>query len=130
MARMKPSEPSLSLHPGTAHSAARSLPPRPDVSGLSAEEAAARKAARDQRDAQVRGVSSVAEMREAIRAASAALPEVHEIARIGPQKTAAFRERARAGLPFIMSCSKGGKVRLPFIIGSVVFGFDSESGSV
>lgn len=100
---MKPSEPSPSLHPGTAHPAARSLPPRPDVSGLSAEEAAARKAARDQRDAQVRGVRSVAEMREAIRAASAVLPAVHEIARIGPQKTAAFRERARAGLPFIMT---------------------------
>jgi hypothetical protein len=100
---MKPSAPSPSLHPGTAHPAARSLPPRPDVSGLSAEEAAARKAARDRRDAQVRGVSSVAEMREAIRAASAVLPVVHEIARIGPQKTAAFRERARAGLPFIMT---------------------------
>lgn len=64
---------------------------------------AARKQARDQRDAQIRGVASVAGMRQAIREASAVLPAVQAIPRIGPQKTAAFRERARAGLPFIMT---------------------------
>lgn len=100
---MKQPKPFLSHAPEPAHSAARALPPRPDFIGLSAEEVAARKAARDLRDAQVRGVASVAEMRQAIREASAVLPTVREIVRIGPQKTAAFRERARAGLPFIMT---------------------------
>lgn len=89
--------------PESAPSKTRRLPPRADLTGLSVEEAAARKQARDQRDAQIRGVASVDGMRQAIREASAVQPAVQAIPRIGPQKTAAFRERARAGLPFIMT---------------------------
>ncbi|QDD66871.1 cupin-like domain-containing protein [Herbaspirillum seropedicae] len=82
---------------------ARPPPPRPDLAKLSQEQAAARKLARDQRDARIRGVASVAEMRQAIRAASAGLPALAAIPRTGPLKTAAFRQRAAAGLPFLMS---------------------------
>ncbi len=82
---------------------ARTLPPRPDLATLDREQAAARKLARDQRDARIRGVGSVAEMRQAIREASAGLPALAAIPRTGPLKTAAFRQRAAAGLPFLMS---------------------------
>ena len=47
------------------------LPPRII---LSPEEMAAKKQALEQRDAQIRGVSSIHEMREAIKQASRALP--------------------------------------------------------
>ncbi|MCI1005463.1 cupin-like domain-containing protein [Herbaspirillum sp. C7C8] len=100
---MSQPDPVSSLPAPSARTAARALPPRPDLLPMSPEEAAAREAARDRRDAQVRGVASVQEMRQAIRQASAVLPAVHEIPRLGPQKTAAFRARARAGLPFIMT---------------------------
>lgn len=78
------------------------LPPRPQVAALSPAEIAARKQEKDRRDAAIRGVSSMAAMRDAIREASCALPVVREIERLGPLKTAAFRARAAAGLPFIM----------------------------
>lgn len=63
----------------------------------------ARKQARDQRDAQVRGVTSVQAMREAIRQAAQALPTIAAVPRTGKISAKAFRARAGAGLPFLVS---------------------------
>jgi hypothetical protein len=77
------------------------LPPR--VLALETpDEAAAKKLAREQRDAQVRGVSSIQEMREAIKQASRALPCITEVPRIRLLDAAAFRARAMQGLPFLI----------------------------
>lgn len=72
----------------------RSLP-------ASAAEAAARKQAREEKDAAIRGVASVAQMRQAIRVASATLPEMTAIPRLGVLNAAGFRQQARAGRPFL-----------------------------
>jgi hypothetical protein len=63
----------------------------------------ARKLAREQRDAQVRGVSTIAAMREAVKAASASLPVLNQVPQIARPTPAGFREHARAGQPFLMS---------------------------
>jgi hypothetical protein len=67
------------------------------------EDAAARQLAREQRDAQVRGVESIHEMREAIRHAARALPPMMEVPRVGKLDGAAFRARAMEGLPFVVT---------------------------
>lgn len=74
------------------------LPPR-----LAPEEVAARKQARDARDAQIRGVSSIHEMREAIKRVSRTLPEITEVPRFGALDAAAFRAQAAKGLPFLIT---------------------------
>jgi hypothetical protein len=66
------------------------------------QQAAANKLAREQRDAQVRGVSSIHEMREAIKHASRALPHLGAVPRVGGLDAAAFRQRAAQGLPFLV----------------------------
>lgn len=63
---------------------------------------AARAAARERRDAEVRGVSSMQEMRDAIRAAARALPSIDAVPRVRPMGATAFRARAREGLPFLI----------------------------
>jgi len=73
------------------------LPPR-----LSPEEIAARKQARDARDAQVRGVPSIDWMRAAIKRTSRELPPITEVPRAGALNAAAFRARAAQGLPFLV----------------------------
>jgi hypothetical protein len=78
------------------------LPPLPP-SELSHEEAAARKHARERRDALVRGVTSIQEMREAIRRAGRDLPPVSAVPRTGMLSAAAFRARAEQGLPFVIT---------------------------
>jgi hypothetical protein len=78
------------------------LPPRL-ASHASAEEAAARKQAREHRDAEVRGVSSIAAMREAIRRVARALPAVTAVPRTGVLDGAQFRARAAQGLPFLIT---------------------------
>jgi hypothetical protein len=75
----------------------RRLPPRP---GAAAQDKAA---AREQRDAQVRGVVSIDAMRKAIVDAARALPVIAEVPRTGPLDAAAFRARAAQGLPFLMT---------------------------
>jgi hypothetical protein len=60
-------------------------------------------AAREQKAAQVRGVESIHWMREAIRDAARALPRIAEVPRAGKLDGAAFRARAAAGLPFLLS---------------------------
>jgi hypothetical protein len=78
------------------------LPPRP-APAHSPQEAAARKQAREVKDAQVRGVESIAAMRDAIRLAARALPAITVVPRVGPMSSAAFRARAAEGLPFLIT---------------------------
>ena len=78
------------------------LPPRPRIP-LSPEEAAARKQAREEKDAQVRGVRSIEEMRQAIRRAARDLPAITAVPRIRALDAAAFRARAEEGLPFVVT---------------------------
>lgn len=75
------------------------LPPR---ILLTPEEAAAKKHALEQRDAQIRGVSSIDAMRAAIKQASRALPAITEVPRVKLRDAAAFRTRALRGLPFLV----------------------------
>ncbi len=78
------------------------LPPLPTVASTP-EEAAARKLAQEQRDAAVRGVASIAAMREAVKAHARGLPLLSEIPRIKRLDAQAFEARARQGLPFVMT---------------------------
>lgn len=73
---------------------ARRLPPRLDLQPA---------AVREQKAAQVRGVASIQAMREAIRAASRALPVIREAPRVGRLDNAGFRARAAEGLPFLIA---------------------------
>jgi hypothetical protein len=77
------------------------LPPRIFVD--TPEEALARKRAREQKDAQVRGVESIDEMRRAIRRVSRDLPAMTEVPRLGRLDAPAFRARAAQGLPFLIT---------------------------
>jgi hypothetical protein len=81
----------------------RTLPPLPSSASTSEEEAAARQQARERRDAQVRGVTSIEEMREAIKRAGRGLPGISEVPRIRMPGAAAFRARAEQGLPFMIT---------------------------
>ena len=83
--------------------AAPRLPPLPPAAPATPEEAAARKLAREQKDARVRGVASIADMREAIKQAARSLPAMAEVPRVKRLDAAGFRARARQGLPFIMT---------------------------
>ena len=74
------------------------LPPLP-----APEDAVAKKQAREQRDALVRGVTSIQDMREAIRRAARALPAIAEVPRVDRLDAAAFRARAMQGLPFLIT---------------------------
>ncbi|TFW16248.1 cupin-like domain-containing protein [Duganella callida] len=75
------------------------LPPR---IVLSPEAAAAKKHAREQRDAQMRGVSSIHAMREAIKQHARTLPAISAVPRPRALDAAAFRARAAQGLPFLI----------------------------
>lgn len=89
--------------PLQARAAPRSPPPLTASRPTSPEDAIAKKLAREQRDAQVRGVSSIHEMREAIKSAASLLPVIDAVPRLGKLTAAAFRARAAEGLPFLMS---------------------------
>lgn len=80
----------------------RLLPPRPETP-LSPEDMLARKQAREQKDAEVRGVASIADMRDAIRRASRDLPVISEVPRVGALDAAGFNTLAAKGLPFIIT---------------------------
>ena len=77
------------------------MPPTPTLG--SPDDAVAKKQARARKDAQVRGVASIDDMREAIRRAARALPAVSEVPRVGKLDAAAFRARAALGLPFLIT---------------------------
>ncbi|WP_219135491.1 cupin-like domain-containing protein [Janthinobacterium sp. UMAB-60] len=82
--------------------APRALPPRPPAEFSSPEAALARKQAREDKDAQVRGVTSIDAMRVAIKRAARDLPSITEVPRLAMLGAAAFRARAAQGLPFLM----------------------------
>ena len=79
------------------------LPPVLALKSTSPEDAIAKKQARERKDAQVRGVTSIQEMREAIRRAGRDLPAISAVPRIGMPDAAAFRARAAQGLPFVIT---------------------------
>ena len=85
------------------------LPPR-IATPATPEELLAKKQAREQKDAQVRGVTSIEAMRNAIKQASRSLPLITEVPRVGRFDAAGFRALARQGLPFLM---KGQALRWP-----------------
>jgi len=66
------------------------------------EERLANRIAREQRDAQMRGVTSMQELREGIQRASRALPAISAVPRLGPLSGAQFRAQAAQGLPFLI----------------------------
>ena len=78
-------------------------PPLSASRPASSEALAATMLARAERDAEVRGVISIAAMRDAIRAAARALPALTAIARVARPDAAAFRARAALGLPFLVT---------------------------
>ena len=80
----------------------RALPPRPPAELSSPEAALARKQARALKDAQVRGVTSIDAMRDAIKQAARDLPAISTVPRLPMLGAAAFRARAALGLPFLM----------------------------
>lgn len=81
----------------------RALPALETSRPASPEDAIAKKQERAQRDAQVRGVHSIEQMREAIKRAARALPAITDVPRLGQLDTKAFRVRAAEGLPFVTS---------------------------
>jgi len=89
--------------PAEAPRALRLPPTRQESESAWAADPAAQKLARERKDAQVRGVTSIPEMREAIKRVSRELPAIAEIPRIRALDAAAFRKRAADGLPFLMA---------------------------
>ncbi|MCC6069986.1 cupin-like domain-containing protein [Massilia sp. GCM10020059] len=81
----------------------RVLPPLAASRATSPEEALAKQHMREARDALVRGVTSIQEMRDAIKHAARSLPAISEVPRVRAPDAAAFRARAAAGLPFLVT---------------------------
>lgn len=77
------------------------LPPRQALPA--ANEAAAKKQADADKAAQIRGVASIAAMRDAIRQAARQLPPFTAVPRLARLGAAGFRARAAAGMPFLVS---------------------------
>lgn len=70
---------------------------------MSPEDAIVKKQARERKDALVRGVASIQEMREAIKRASRDLPAISAVPRMNMLDAAAFRMHAAKGLPFVIT---------------------------
>jgi hypothetical protein len=81
----------------------RSPPPLAASRSTSPEDAIARKQAREQRDAQVRGVTSIDAMRNAIKRVARDLPAITAVPRLGMLDAKAFRAQAAKGLPFLIT---------------------------
>jgi hypothetical protein len=80
------------------------LPPRVlEAEAHALELAAVRQQARAQRDAAVRGVTSVAAMRAAIQQATSRLPLISSVARYRNLDAAEFRALAAQGQPFLLT---------------------------
>lgn len=82
---------------------ATKLPPREASLAATPEDHVAKKQVREQRDAQVRGVTSIDAMRAAIRRTARDLPTITTVPRLGRLDAAAFRARALQGLPFLIT---------------------------
>ena len=78
------------------------LPPLP-VLAATPEELAAKKLAQEQRDAAVRGVSSIDAMRDAVKRHARGLPRITDVPRVRKLDAAGFEALATQGLPFIMT---------------------------
>jgi len=78
-------------------------PPLPASNATSPEDAIAQKQARERKDALVRGVTSIQDMREAIRRVARELPAISVVPRTSRLSAAAFRARAAQGLPFVIT---------------------------
>lgn len=78
-------------------------PPLPASRSTSPEDAVAKKQAREQKDALVRGVTSIQEMREAIRRVGRDLPAISAVPRMSMLDAKAFRTRAAKGQPFVIT---------------------------
>ncbi len=78
------------------------LPPLPTLAATP-EDAAAKKLAQEERDAAVRGVASIAAMRDAVKKHARSLSIPSQIPRFKRLDAAAFTARAREGLPFIIT---------------------------
>lgn len=89
--------------PLTARVSPRLPPTLASAAPLSVAEAIEKKHARERRDAQVRGVSSIDDMRQAIRRVARELPAISEVPRLGVLNAQAFRARAALGLPFLIT---------------------------
>jgi hypothetical protein len=89
--------------PSGAPVAPRLLPPLAASRSTSPEDAVAKKQAREHKDALVRGVTSIHEMRDAIRRVGRGLPEIFEVPRMGVLDAAGFRAQAAKGLPFMIT---------------------------
>ncbi|AMP08240.1 cupin-like domain protein [Collimonas arenae] len=70
---------------------------------MSSEDALLEKQVRESKDALIRGVTSIHEMREAIRRVARGLPAISVVPRIGGLDAAAFRMHAAEGLPFVIT---------------------------
>ena len=77
------------------------LPPRQALPA--AADAAAKKQAEAEKAAQIRGVASIAAMRDAIRQAARQLPPFTAVPRLARLDAAGFRARAAAGMPFLVT---------------------------
>jgi hypothetical protein len=86
-----------------ARAASRLPPPVTVFKATSPEDASARKQARERKDALVRGVTSVPDMRTAIKRAARALPAIATVPRVSMPDAATFRTRAAQGLPFLIT---------------------------
>lgn len=79
------------------------LPPcLPTPGSTSIDETLARKQARERRDAQIRGVTSIDAMRNALRRAARSLPYISAVPRLRTLDAAAFKQHAAKGLPFLI----------------------------
>lgn len=81
----------------------RSLPPLPVSRYNTPEDALARKQAREEQDARVRGVTSIQEMREAIKLIGRNLPAITTVPRSRALDATSFQTRAAIGLPFVLT---------------------------
>jgi hypothetical protein len=79
------------------------LPPLPGSAPATPDDAIAKKQAREEKNALVRGVTSIQEMREAIRHAARSLPAISAVPRTGVLDLTTFRARAAQGLPFVIT---------------------------
>ena len=93
----------LPPEPPAERVAPRLPPTRHESESASGIDAAARKQLREQKDALVRGVTSIDEMREAIKRVARGLPAISEVPRVGLLDAVAFRTQAAKGLPFLMT---------------------------
>lgn len=81
----------------------RLLPPIPASRSVTDDDAIAKTQARERKDALVRGVTSIHDMRAAIRRVARDIPAIPAVLRIAMLDASGFRTRAAEGLPFVIT---------------------------